>query len=124
MGPMLDPAYVARQRTLIKRVDSLWTKGLLTGPMIEQARASDNVLSIDVEDGRFTVATLPRAVFALDVPPDCPDKVFLAMAAGQPPLRMGETVAAWFIATEWEGGEPVAVVRGPISAWRDAHGTA
>ena len=124
MGPMPDPSYVARQRALLRRVEALWTQGILTGPLIQRAREDDHVITIDFEGSRFTLALYPRVEIARMVPAHSADEVFRAMASGQPPIKMGETVAAWFIATELVAGEPVAEVHGPLRAWRDAHGTA
>ncbi len=121
---MPDPEYIARQRALVRRIDGLWERGALTGPMIEQARAADHVLAIEFEGERFTIKALPREAMARDVPPDCRDEALLALARGQPSNTMGETAAVWFIASEWVGQEPVVEIHGPLRAWRDAHGSA
>ena len=122
-GPM-DPSYRVRQRALVRRVDALWERGVLTGPMIEQARAADHVLAIDFEDERFVIKVCPRETVARDVPPDCRDEALLALTRGQPEIKMGETVAAWFIAAEWVGEQLVVEVHGRVRAWRDAYGSA
>jgi hypothetical protein len=121
-----DPRYAARQRALIRRVDALWTQGVLTGPLIERAREDDHVITVDFEGSRFTLALYPRAEFARMVPADSADEVFRAMASGQPSIAMGESAAAWLVASELptDVDDRGVEVHGRVRAWRDSRGTA
>src|SRR5208337_3528655 len=99
--------------------DALWLQGAITGELLERARTTDRVVTVDIEWGRATVGMCPRVEIARVVPADCQDEVLVAMTRGQPPLVRGETAAAWGVIAEWAGGECVAELHAPLRAWRD-----
>jgi hypothetical protein len=102
----------------------LWQRGILTGQMLEKARAGDYVIMIDFEGNRHTIGLYRRVELAALVKQDCGDERLIAMTKGQPSHAKGESVAAWFFASEWVDGKPVAEIHGPLRAWRDAKGNA
>ena len=54
--PRPDDEPVRAKRALVERVEKLVEQGVLTGDLLEQARAGDYVVMIDFEAERYTVA--------------------------------------------------------------------
>jgi hypothetical protein len=95
-GPAVDRE--TQRRALADRVLALAARGLIDAPLIETARRSDQIVTVDFRGTSFEVALYRRAWIAQRIPANCGDELLDEMSRGQPVLQPGEATATWCFA--------------------------